>query len=98
MQGLPCSIEAEINILSSILIDPKKIINTIGKITEDDFYNTANQKIYSAMVRLFSENKPIEPLSIINTIGNIKIILTLLLLIINNGIKPIKLQQKRTND
>ena len=69
MQSLPSSIEAEINILSSILIDPKKIINTIGKIKEDDFYNTANQKIYSAMVRLFSENNPIEPLSIINTIG-----------------------------
>lgn len=69
MKQLPSSREAEINILSSILVKPEKLLEIINRINIDDFYYDAHKKIYEAMLTLFTDNKPIEILSLVQAIG-----------------------------
>ncbi len=53
----PQSVEAERAVLGSMLIEESAISASIELLHEDDFYNSANRRVFSVMCDLFSENK-----------------------------------------
>ncbi|QDY23209.1 replicative DNA helicase (plasmid) [Clostridium botulinum] len=66
---LPHSIEAEKNLLGSILIE-NDIISDISEIlTPDDFYNKSNKILYSKMLDMHYKNIAIDTLTLSNTLG-----------------------------
>ena len=62
--SLPQDIEAEQAVLGAILIDSSSIEKIIELLSSRDFYKTAHQKIYDAMLGLHDENKPIDLLTL----------------------------------
>ena len=69
--SLPSSIEAEMYVLGSILLDNSLIKSARGRILVDSFSNTINQDIYATMCKLDDNMDPIEPLTIKNIYGSI---------------------------
>jgi len=58
MKTIPQSIAAEAGLLGSMLLEPQKIDDLIEIIKEPEaFYTTANREIYSAIIKLYEENK-----------------------------------------
>ncbi|MDD2389831.1 MAG: replicative DNA helicase [Desulfobacterales bacterium] len=62
----PQSIEAEESILSSLLIDNSSLLDIVEILSPDDFYKSAHQKIYSAVLDLFSKNEPVDLVTLTN--------------------------------
>jgi len=62
----PQSLEAEESLLSAILIDNKTILDCAEILTPENFYKTAHQKIFSAVLGLFSKNEPIDLVTLAN--------------------------------
>ena len=60
VRKLPFSLEAEQSVLGSILIDPESIGEIATVISTKDFYLEQHQEIYTAMQRLFLQNKDID--------------------------------------
>jgi replicative DNA helicase len=56
----PQSSEAEVAVLGSMLLDPGAISQAIEILDESYFYKDAHRKIYSAIIKLFDSNKPID--------------------------------------
>ncbi len=58
--------EAEQAVLGALLID-KEAITTVSEIVKPEhFYNESNKQIYSAMIELYEERKPIDVLTLTN--------------------------------
>lgn len=57
---VPYDIIAEQNVLGSMLLDQETIIEVIEKLKPNDFYRKDNREIYTAMLELYNQNKPIE--------------------------------------
>ncbi|MDV3184884.1 MAG: DnaB-like helicase N-terminal domain-containing protein [Candidatus Phytoplasma australasiaticum] len=57
---LPYYAEAEKSILGIIFLEPKQIINVIGRLEVSDFFNLNNQKIFQAIQELFETSKSID--------------------------------------
>ena len=49
--------QAERTVLGSLLVDETAIINVLGKLTPDCFYNTKHKIIYNAIIELTNKNK-----------------------------------------
>ena len=64
LKALPQNNEAEQAVLGSILIDQDAMNLALEEIVESDFYDENHKKIFSAMVDLDKESKPIELLLI----------------------------------
>ena len=64
IKSLPHNDEAEKSVLGAILIDKDAIISVSEKLTPDDFYNDSNNFIYTAMLVLYEERKPIDLLTL----------------------------------
>lgn len=62
----PQSLEAEESILSAVLIDNSTLLDVIEILTPDDFYRSAHQKIFSAVIELFSRNEPVDLVTLTN--------------------------------
>ncbi len=62
----PQDLEAEKSVLGSIMIDKHAVTKVADLVTPADFYSPAHQKIYSAILSLFSRNEPIDVLSVSN--------------------------------
>lgn len=62
----PHSAEVEQTVLGSLLIDPNTIIKVADILVPEDFYTPAHEKIYSAMLDLYSKNQPIDVMSVTN--------------------------------
>lgn len=62
----PHNLEAEANVLGSILIDPEAINKVADSINEDDFYKTAHRIIFKACISLYDKREPIDLLSVSN--------------------------------
>lgn len=86
-RGLPSSDEAEKIILGAILIDNATITQTLGQIQADDFYSPTHKRIFAAMLTLFEEQKPIQPVLIgeelkrhdgLESIGGVSTIMSLM--------------------
>lgn len=56
----PQSIEAEQAILGSLLINPETISKVVDVLEPEQFYRKAHQVIYAAVVDLYSNNEPID--------------------------------------
>ena len=68
-QSPPHSVEAEQGVLGSILISPLQAIpECIEKISQDHFYVTAHQTIYSVLVDLWNARKPIDLITFTQTL------------------------------
>jgi replicative DNA helicase len=65
--GLPPQhIEAEESIISAILIDNNTLLDVIEILAPEDFYRTAHQKIYAAIIDLFDKTEPIDLVTLTN--------------------------------
>lgn len=62
----PHSIEAEQSLISAILIDNNTLLDVIEIVSPEDFYRTAHQKIFSAMVELSKRNEPVDMITLVN--------------------------------
>ena len=61
----PHSIEAEMAVLGSMLIDHDSISSAIEILKEAYFYKDAHRKIFSAVVKLFDQNKGVDIITLI---------------------------------
>jgi replicative DNA helicase len=62
----PQNIEAEQSILSAILIDNNVLLDVIELLAAVDFYKSAHQKIYSAILDLFDKGEPVDLVTLAN--------------------------------
>lgn len=62
----PQSIEAEEAILCAILLDNSALLEIVEILSPEDFYKSAHQKIYSAILELFTKNEPADAVTLIN--------------------------------
>jgi replicative DNA helicase len=62
----PQNIEAEEAILSAILVDNDALLDVIETLAVADFYRTAHQKIYAAIVDLFDKAEPVDLVTLAN--------------------------------
>jgi len=62
----PQNIEAEEAILSAILIDNDALLEVIETLAAEDFYRTAHQKIYTAIIDLFDKAEPVDLVTLAN--------------------------------
>ena len=67
-RSMPASVIAEQSLLGSVLIDPQKISEIAGIISEDDFYLNDHAQIYIAMKQLFNESHEIDTVTLIDTL------------------------------
>ncbi len=65
----PQNIEAEQSILSAILIDNNVLLDVIELLAPADFYKTAHQKIYSAIIDLFDKGEPVDLVTLANNLS-----------------------------
>lgn len=70
---LPQDLQAEVNLLGSILTDNNVLLDVIDIVKVDNFYNAANKIIYENMIKMFQENIPMDITTLINQIGVDKI-------------------------
>ncbi len=61
---LPNSIEAEQSVIGAMLIDRDGIQVASEIISSDDFYNKQHGLLFDAMVQLFEEGKPVDPVTL----------------------------------
>lgn len=66
---LPSSAESEQIILGSILLDNELMQSVAETLEPGDFYAPLHRRVYSAMLSLFSAQKPIEPALIVEDMG-----------------------------
>jgi len=57
---LPHSVEAEMGVLGSLILDPRLVPATVDKVSPAHFYVPAHQTIFSAVIELFSEQGSID--------------------------------------
>lgn len=62
----PQNLDAEISLLGSLLLDGETIGVVADIIKEDDFYKKEHKLIFSAVLSLFSSQKPVDVLSVAN--------------------------------
>lgn len=61
---LPHSTEAEQSVIGSMLMDREAILSASEILTGDDFYQHQYQVVYEAMLELFNEGKPVDPVTL----------------------------------
>ena len=61
---MPNNVDAEANVLGSILIDSKSADLIVPLLSAEDFYLAQNRMIFAAMKQLQSESKPIDVVSV----------------------------------
>ncbi len=54
----PHDIDAEESLLSAIFIDNNNLLDVVDILIPEDFYKTAHQKIFRAIIELFSKSEP----------------------------------------
>ncbi|HJA41444.1 MAG TPA: replicative DNA helicase [Firmicutes bacterium] len=64
----PHNLEAEQAVLGALFIDEKAIIKISEILVPEDFYRSAHQKIYQAMLTLYNQNMPIDIVSVVETL------------------------------
>lgn len=70
---LPSNVEAENQVLGSILLNNDSLCDAIEIISSDDFYNASNQILYKAMLTMYSNNTPIDIVTLTNFLGEEKL-------------------------
>lgn len=62
----PQNLEAEDSILSAVLVDNDTLLDVVEILSPEDFYKSAHQKIFAAIVDLFSRNEPVDLVTLTN--------------------------------
>ncbi len=62
----PQNLEAEEAVLSAILIDNNALLETLEILLPEHFYRSSHQKIFAAIVELFSRNEPVDLVTLTN--------------------------------
>jgi len=70
----PQAIEAEKAVLGSMLLDNDCIGKVVELLAEDHFYRTVHSKIFSAMLRLFERNEPVDLITLADELKKQKIL------------------------
>ncbi|MBQ2897787.1 MAG: replicative DNA helicase [Clostridia bacterium] len=60
----PYSLEAEQSVLGAMLNDEESVAVALENLSADDFYRAENKEVFSAMVSLFEQNKPIDVVTV----------------------------------
>lgn len=60
----PQDIEAEKSVLGSLMLDKNAIVNVADFLLPSDFYESKHQKIYSAILELWSKGEPVDILTV----------------------------------
>jgi len=68
IRQMPVSIEAERALLGSIITDPECFDRVAGIISSDDFYLEEHRYIYSALVKMYTESKTIDTVTLVNAL------------------------------
>ena len=68
VRQMPVSIEAEQALLGSIIINPECFDKVGGNIGVDDFYLEEHKHIYSALLKMYSQSKMIDTVTLVNTL------------------------------
>lgn len=68
----PHSIEAEVSVLGSILIDNDAILAVSEFLRPDHFYDLANAKVYEAMMSLYEHRTPIDIVTVSEKLKELK--------------------------
>ncbi|MGI2294383.1 replicative DNA helicase [Paenibacillus sp. GXUN7292] len=56
----PQNLEAEQAVIGAILLVPESLITAMERLRSEDFYSSAHQRIYEAMIELGENNQPID--------------------------------------
>ena len=67
-RSMPASVIAEQSLLGSVLLDPAKISEIAGFISENDFYLSDHAQIFLAMKQLFNDSHEIDTVTLIDTL------------------------------
>ncbi len=62
----PQNLEAENSLLSAILIDNDVLLDVVDIVSPQDFYRSAHQKIFTAVIDLFSKSEPVDLVTLSN--------------------------------
>jgi len=71
--AMPHSIEAEQSIIGSVIADPSVISEVMETVKPEYFYSEQHQAIYSAMVRMYTSNQPIDVVTILDAMEQLHI-------------------------
>ena len=66
----PHNLEAEQSVLGAILLEESNIARAEEILSPDDFYSTANARIFETMLALHDERKPIDSVTLVNLLKN----------------------------
>ena len=66
IKQMPVSIEAEQALLGSIILKPESFDNIGGMIDSDDFYLEEHKNIFSALLKMYTQSKTIDTVTLIN--------------------------------
>ena len=58
---IPSDPEAERGVLGSLLLDPEAVSRVVQILQPNDFYAKVHQHIYTAMLDLFDQDRPVDP-------------------------------------
>ena len=64
----PQNLEAEQAVLGSILIDKNAIYRVADLLLPEDFYVSAHERIYDAILSLYTKRQPIDVFSVTNVL------------------------------
>ncbi len=68
IRQVPVSVEAEQALLGSIIVNPEAFDKIGGMINTEDFYIAEHQHIYSALIKMYAQNKTIDIVTLVNAL------------------------------
>ena len=68
IKQVPVSVEAEQALLGSILVNPEAFDKIGGMISAEDFYVSEHKHIYTALLKMYAQNKTIDVVTLVNAL------------------------------
>ena len=65
----PYSLEAEQSVLGAMLNDEESVAVALENLSHEDFYRAENKEVFSAMLTLFEQNKPIDVVTVCDVLS-----------------------------
>lgn len=70
----PHDLEAERAVLASVLLDDKSLDKVVHLLNSNDFYHPAHRIIYTTLIKLSEENKPIDIITLTSKLNDINML------------------------
>ena len=68
IKQMPVSIEAEQAVLGAVIINPECFDKVVGELSAEDFYLEDHKKLYNAIVSMYTQNKTIDAITLVNAL------------------------------